>query len=113
MVWNVYCSGFDCGDIKIYNIFQLEDFSVSVKKLLKEINDKKEFAQKLDSECFYYFCSKVEYEIGICCLPSCLSDKEKCKIYLSALLGDVKKIDIYSQIKLNWDVFVDYVWRNK
>ena len=61
--------------------------------------------------------SKCEYEI-------CLTDlfqvieaaqlekmKEKRRFYPVDVVGS-KKIDVYEQVMLNWDLFVEYVWNN-
>ena len=48
----------------------------------------------------YYFWSKCEYEIIITCWPKWDKFKEE-------------KIDVYSQLNLNWDKFVNYIWENK
>ena len=73
--------------------------SLTKKKEMNEIkkktSTKEEFAEKLDHMMRYYFWSKCEYEV-----------------ILSSWVGraDDVKIDIYDQIHMNWNVFVDYVY---
>ena len=48
----------------------------------------------------YYFWSKCEYEIIVTCNPEWDRFKKE-------------KIDVYDQLQLNWNKFVDYIWENK
>lgn len=103
--WNVYQQDFNIRKIIIFNIFENSRFEEEVKNLLEVSNiDKDTFSKKLNSILFYYYASRCEYEIGITSWPPCAIDKEtnEPKIY--------EKVDIYQQVKLNWDAFVDYIW---
>ncbi len=84
-------------EITTFNIFDHYSFNEDVKKYLKKCKDKTEFTKELKSSLMYYFWSKSEYEILI--YPWCGGQNTK-----------EIKIDVYSQIMLNWDKFVDYVW---
>lgn len=66
---------------------------------LKEKQDKMtytEFSEELQREAMYRFWSKFEYETEIC--------------GYGESRGRSLKIDVYNQLKLNWDAFVNYVW---
>ena len=67
---------------------------------MKAYEDKNSFADKLKRELQYYFWSKAEWEIII-------------SPWLGSSNSERIKIDVYDQVMLNWDVFVDYVWNNK
>lgn len=97
MVWNVYYHNFNQNKIEIYNIFDHGSFNKSVKEILGKNQTKEEFAGELLMELVYYFRGRAEWETVI--KPWCGG-------------GDYKgiKIDVYDQVMLNWDVFVDYVW---
>lgn len=97
MTWNVYYHSFNQDKIKVYNIFNHGGFNKGVKEILDKCKTKEEFAEELCRELFYYFCSKAEWEIII--KPWCGG-------------GEYKgvKIDVYDQVMLNWDLFVDYCW---
>ena len=58
---------------------------------------KEQFEKELDRKLLYSFWSKCEYETTI---------------YMASWVGRSEpiKIDIYSQVKLNWNRFVDYCW---
>lgn len=79
-------------------MFNHGSFKNEVDMILKEKLSKEVFAEKLRREAMYYFWSKCEYEI-----------------ILSPWTGraDNIKMDIYDQIMMNWDKFVDYVWSFK
>lgn len=79
-------------------MFNHGSFKNEVNKILKEKLSKEVFFEKLRREVMYYFWSKCEYEI-----------------ILSPWTGraDNIKMDIYDQIMMNWDKFVDYVWSFK
>ena len=48
----------------------------------------------------YYFWSKCEYEILITTWFERKDFKDE-------------KIDVYDQLQLNWNAFIDYIWKNK
>ena len=98
--WNVFYHDINKQKITTLNIFNHWKFAEDVQKSLKKFKDKDEFAEELRRDLFYYFGSKCEYEVLI-----------------SAWCGgngkeDIK-VDIYTQVRNNWDVFVDYVWNSK
>jgi len=66
--------------------------------MYKEYKIKEKFADRLDSVMRFYFWSKCEHEVII-----------------APWVGDAKeiKIDVYDQLHMNWDKFVDYVWNFK
>lgn len=93
--WYVYYHDSNSQKIVKWNVFNHGSFKEEVAKLLREKFNKEEFSEKLQKELMYYFWSKCEYEI-----------------ILSPWTGqaDDIKIDIYDQIMMNFDRFVDYVW---
>ena len=129
MEWNVFNEDFNSREIGVYNIFNHCRFAESVKKLLKEKITKEEFAEKLRRELSYNFWAKCEYEVVITSWPPYIDKKELDRLnaeyeeyntkwgrypYKINVCPDVgKKIDIYSQVMLNFNVFCDYVWSHK
>lgn len=98
-IWNVYIYNINLQKIEVYNIFNHGNFKKDVALALRMTENKEEFAQALQKELHYYFWSKCEWEIEIV-----------------DWLGHQKsglKTDVYKQVMLNFDVFVDYVWRFK
>lgn len=94
MIWDVYNYNVNAGRIEKYNIFNHSGFHSEFLKLKARRLPKDAFEYELERLIMYYFWSKVEYEIIISGLFS----------------GDARgqKIDIYNQIKMNWQAFVDY-----
>ena len=86
--------------ITTFNIFRHGGFNNDVQKNLKKIKDKNEFSERLHCDLMYYFWSKTEYQIIIS--PWCGGRDTK----------DIK-VDIYTQVMNNWDLFLDYVWGGK
>ena len=86
---------------------------------------KEDFAEQLRREVQYYYWSKTEWECIITSQPH-IDRKELQRIisdcYLQRKKADYPcrrahinlshsdKIDVYDQLCLNWDEFVDYVW---
>lgn len=101
MEWNVYYYDINRKKIDIYNVFEHSGFAKHVKQWLKKCNIKEGFAEKLKQEVKYYFWSKAEWETLISGWPPTKDREEEVKI------------DVYQQICLNWDVFVDYLWSFK
>ena len=127
--WNVFIRDFNSRTIQKYNVFNNSNFYEGLKKIKKEISkyykaypiqSKNLFIDKLDNACQYCFWSKCEYEIVLtdvfCGIDKQMIDKIKSlptdRLWTATELAIHKKIDIYDQLKLNWSVFVDYIWNN-
>lgn len=95
MKWNVYYHDINARKIKTYNIFDHGGFRRDVEQDLHRCKVRAEFEKLLKSNLMYYFWSKCEWEILI-----------------SPWVGDAEtiKVDVYDQVMLNWDEFVDYCW---
>lgn len=96
MQWYVYYFNFNANKIEKYNVLNshVEEY---IKKLKKKVKTKEEFAEELRRELMYRYWSKCEWEIVINGWPS-RDGKE------------AEKIDVYDQIMMNWEQFVDYCW---
>lgn len=93
--WYVYYHDSNAQKIIKWNVFNHGTFAEKINKLLQENLSRDEFADGLKKYLMYYMWSKCEYEI-----------------ILSPWTGraDDIKIDVYDQIMMNFDRFVDYVW---
>lgn len=127
--WNVYVEDINKKEIKIFNIFDHGRFLEDVKKDLKKYEIKEEFADRLRGHLFYYYGSKAEWEVVITSwvphitmseLDRLNEEREENKkkygrdpysLYVNPDIG--RKIDVYEQVRLNWCLFVDYVWSRK
>lgn len=95
MKWYVYRYDYNKREIVNFNIFDHGTFRNFIEKYLNDIDDKAEFAKQVDNELRYFFWARSEYELHIC--PNIMTDS-------------FRKIDIYDQVKSNFDVFIDYIW---
>lgn len=128
LVWNVFEQNYNTQQIEIVNIFDHSGFMEDAKKALEETN-KDAFKEKLISSLAYYFMRRSEHEVMITSWPPYIKKENLVKLNdgfieskeqygqefccRNIYLAVEKKIDIYEQVRLNWDVFVDYVWSKK
>ena len=95
--WNVIRYNINTRKIEPFNIFDHCSFREDIETLLNETNISKEgFVEKIKSSLMYHFWSRSEYEVVI-----------------HPWIGDDNaaiKVDIYWQIRMNWDRFIDYLW---
>ena len=102
LVWNVYVGDFNCGTIETHNIFAHYRFMDDlIKNARKHRNSERaEFEEQMRRDLQYYYWSKCEWEVVIDHWPP----RDRAKAI---------KVDVYDQIRLNWDRFCDYVWEHK
>lgn len=120
LCWNVFYENPNVG-IETWNVFRHASFCNEVETMLAEEVDKKKFEKRLHSSVMYYFWSKSEYEVIVAPWPCYISRVESQIIKNNELpryrqvinVEGSDKFSIYDQIELNWDIFVDYCWRNK
>ena len=102
-VWNVFIDDVNKKEISIFNVFHSYTFDEQLKKEFRRYARHKDI-EKLKAEiknwARYCFWSKCEYEITLTSFPEKKDFKEK-------------KVDVYQQLMLNWDSFVEYVLKNK
>lgn len=97
MEWYAYYHDSNARKIRPCNVFDHGDFRRDVEKLLKKKDiDRDAFSKELRSTMMYYFWSKCEYEVLI----------------IKEWVGPSAetKVDIFGQVALNWERFVDYLW---
>lgn len=126
MKWNVILQDSRTGNFKLYNIFEYLDFRSSMDNLLKQQYPKERFLNELEQEVHYFFQAKIEWEIFITNWPPYIDTEEINRIISEyhinrpperALPGRIDvnvtkryKIDVYSQLRVNWERFADYMW---
>lgn len=94
--WNVFYYDFNAKEIKVSNVFNHGRYKADIENLLHKCTDMEEFSDKLKSVTKYYFWCKCEWETVI--YPWVGDEKA------------AKKIDVFWQLKNNWNRFVGYVW---
>lgn len=129
MTWKVYRHDFNKGIIYEYDLFKDKRVIEDIQRLFEEGNTKEEFSEKLRDQLKYYYWGKSEHEIIITSWVPHISKKEfnrvvadyneyrnkwgKDPICFSINPEVAEKVSVYDQLRLNWDVFVDYVWSFK
>lgn len=98
--WYVYLEDVNKKRIIKYNVFHHYGFCQDLKSVIEKLKNKKDLSEKVNRLALYYFWSKCEYEILITSLINRSNFKNE-------------KIDVYDQLQLNWNTFVDYIWKNK
>lgn len=93
-----YKIGFDEIQPELRKFFKEELWNLEFKRC-KNMDALIEYAveKQLDGQCMYYFWAKCEYEVIVSAWPP--------------RGGSDRKIDIYTQIKENWDIFKELVFR--
>lgn len=99
--YNVYISEMFHGKtIETYNIFEHYSFLKRCRDAAKNIEDKDEFLEEVKSALMYYYWSKCEWELIMTPWPPHETDEGS-------------KINVYSQVMLNWNIFSEYIWSKK
>lgn len=125
----VYYHNFNGKSIEKFNIFDHGRFLDDIKKDLEKCTTKEEFSEKLQGHLFYYYGSKCEWEVVITSWVPHITiselnrlneerektlkeyNREPYSLYVNPDVGE--KVCVYSQVMLNWHLFVDYVWSHK
>ena len=127
MKWNVILKNHSTGKLHAFNIFDDVEFRMNIEKLIEHKYDRERFEKELDREAHYSFWAKFEWETIITTLPPYIDAEEIDRIIneyhinrkpgeplperVDVNLEHKYKIDVYAQLRANWDRFVDYVWR--
>jgi len=101
MEWNVYTYNFNARRVESHNIFNHPGVIEDCKKALKKFKDDKEqFIEEVRRSLMYYYWSKCEWEIVISDWPPRPDWPDE-------------KVDVYDQVKLNWNNFIEYIWTHR
>ena len=98
--WNVWVSDFNARKIETHNVFAHYGFWNDLVKFKRKYGkDREEFTKHVRSSMMYYYWSKCEWEVIIDHWPP--SERYR-----------KKKIDVFEQVDINFDKFMDYLWAN-
>lgn len=121
LIWNVFNE--ENGKIKVINLFEynwvfLWEGLLYAKKHYSE--DFVKFAENVRSKLQHEYWSRAEYETIITSWPAYITKDELDRVkqedvkYKAVVnLGVGYKLDVYTQVMMNWDRFIEYVWANK
>ena len=100
LTWNVYISDFNGRKMDVHNIFEHSGVEEDLRKIAKKFTGKEDFAREVRRSLMYWYWSKCEWEIILSHWPPLRGAREE-------------KIDVWDQVNLNWQVFIDYLWENR
>ena len=96
-----------------FNDMEMKNFKSKYKEIFK---------QELNKALKYNFWGRCEYEIILTSWPPAITKEESKRVFdefqkrdhvrETVNLSVDTKIDIYSQVHINFDLFADYVWNN-
>lgn len=127
MKWNVILKNYSTGKLHAFNVFEDVEFRMNIEKLIERKYDRERFEKELDGEAHYSFWAKCEWETIFTSWPPYIDSVEIERIIneyhinrkpgeplpkrVDVNLDSKYRIDVYAQLRANWDRFVDYVWR--
>ena len=101
MEWYVYYYDSNAKRVEHFNIFKHSGFKLACREAFKRYKDHKVlFLADVREWLMFYFWSKCEWEVVISHFPEWPEYPNK-------------KIDVYDQVMMNWDIFADYIWENR
>ena len=126
--YNVWYENFNSKEIVPYNVFRNSRFYdglVKATKIYKKTQDRETYREDIRKELMYAYWSKSEYEIVITSWPPYIDveDIEKLDILVKQEEAEwgrkpyrvnirpvvSKKLDIYEQVMLNFNIFIQYL----
>ena len=129
LTYYVYIENVNKRKIEKYNV--LNDGIINeFEKRMKEQNiiDKKQFAEMVERVIMYHYWSRSEWEIILTSWPPHIKVEEFIRLNneiekykmdygrepysLTVNLAADEKIDVYDQVMMNWNIFIDYLWTN-
>ena len=100
--WNVYYYNYNSRKVETHNVFNHWRFvEYSAKAIKKFKDDKKSLEEQIRRELMYYYWSKYEWEVIVAPFTSNPKEEEE------------KKLDVYEQVMLNWNIFFEYFWEHR
>ena len=99
MQWFVVRENINTHSFEKFDIFNHGGFCDKLADIMKKNPSREEFTTELDYLVKKYFWNKCEWEIVISGWPPQNENPHE------------KKVDVYQQLRLNWELFVEYVWQ--
>ena len=104
VVWNVYYYNSNSRKIEIHNVFNHWKFiEYSAKHIKKYKDNPKALEEQIRRELMYYYWYWSKYEWKVIVAPFTANPKD----------DECVKVDVYSQVMLNWDRFFEYFWEHR
>lgn len=126
--WKVLFEDFNSHKIIDYDIFKGGYWERTARELKTEFPDRKEWEDHFRTKLMSMYWARAEYEVVITSWPPFIEVNENQKLQDEVIEREkiwgskpyrinitptvARKIDIFEQLNMNWDIFIDYVWRN-
>lgn len=126
--WNVFWEDFNKREIVYYDIFKSGHWEKKAKELKKEYPKFEEWTAVFRTNLMSQYWSRSEYEVVITSWPPYIDIEEINRLQkevesrektwghkplkINPRLTIGRKIDIFEQLDMNWEVFANYVWNN-
>ena len=127
LTYYVYVENINKRKIEKYNVLN-DGIIEELLKRVDKFSDKKQFAETLEQIIMYHYWSRSEWEIILTDWPPHMKTEELSKLNsevdkyqkdyghdpysLTVNLSTAEKIDVYDQVMMNWNIFIDYAWEN-
>ena len=126
LAYYVYIENFNKKSIEKYNVLS-EHILEQIKTKTKYVEDKQAFADVVKQVIMYHYWSKCDWEVIITDWPTHIEVEEVTRLErerdeyfgrynrvpysLCVNLKVAEKVDVYDQVMLNWNIFIDYLWK--
>jgi hypothetical protein len=127
LAYYVYIENINKRKIEKYNVLN-DGIVEEILKRTKDFIDKKSFSEEVERIIMYHYWSRSEWEVILTDWPPHMKTDELTKLNneveryqkdygkepysLVINLSTAEKIDVYDQVMMNWNIFIDYVWEN-
>lgn len=127
LTYYVYVENINKRKIEKYNVLN-DGIIEELLKRVDKFSDKNQFAEALEQIIMYHYWSRSEWEIILTDWPPHMKTEELFKLNsevdkyqkdyghdpysLTVNLSTAEKIDVYDQVMMNWNIFIDYAWEN-
>lgn len=126
--WKVIWDDINKHEIGTYDLFKSGYWERVARELKQTFPNRKEWENRFRTKLMSQYWCRSEYEVIVASWPPSIEIAElerlnsevrryeenyEHKPYrVTPHIEKAEKIDIYSQLEMNWDIFIDYVWRN-
>ena len=102
-IWNIFYSNPNNGKIESFNVFQNLQFKYFIiENIKKNGDDKEQFKKQLRKDLCNCFFGDYKWDINMSHFSPIKNNNFK-----------NEKINAYSQVMINFEIFSNYVWKNK
>lgn len=119
--WYVYAYDHNKKSIERKDIFKGGYWKEVIDALMNQCRSKDEFSAKFKQKLMAVYWHRSEYEVVVSHWPSYVSPDEAKRLsgevnknpdatHFNVNVENSIKIDIFSQLMLNWPQFIDYIW---